>query len=109
MLDNTGKNVGTVDDLLVDDREHKVRLLRVTAGGFLGVGETKYLIPVDAITKVDDRAVYVDQTRDHVVSGWQYDPDLRNMPYFEDIYGHYGYEPYWGPEYNYPMFPRYPF
>jgi hypothetical protein len=38
VLDNTGKNVGAVDDLLVDDREHKVRLLRVTAGGFLGVG-----------------------------------------------------------------------
>jgi hypothetical protein len=31
------------------------------------------------------------------------------MPYLADIYGHYGYEPYRGPEYNYPMFPRYPF
>jgi hypothetical protein len=35
VLDNTGKNIGDVDDLLVDDREHKVRFLRVTPGGLV--------------------------------------------------------------------------
>jgi sporulation protein YlmC with PRC-barrel domain len=105
VLDNTGKNIGDVDDLLVDDREHKVRFLRVAAGGFLGLGETKFLIPVDAVTKVEDKAVHVDQTRDHVVSGPQYDPALMNAPYLNDIYGYYGYGPYWGPGYRYPMYP----
>ena len=108
VLDNTGKNIGDVDDLLVDDLEHKVRFLRVAAGGFLGLRETKFLIPVDAITKVDDKAVYVDQTRDHVVSGPRYDPTLMNVPYVRDIYAHYGLGPYWGPGYSYPMFPYYP-
>jgi sporulation protein YlmC with PRC-barrel domain len=109
VLDNTGKDIGNVDDLLVDDREHKVRFLRVAAGGFLGLGETKFLIPVDAITKVDDKAVHVDQTREHVVTGRQYDPALMNVPYLSDIYGHYGYDPYWEPGYLYPMFPYFPY
>jgi sporulation protein YlmC with PRC-barrel domain len=105
VLDNTGEDIGDVDDLLVDDREHKVRFLRVAAGGFLGLGETKFLIPVDAITKVDDKAVHVDQTRDHVASGPRYEPKLMNVPYLSDIYSHYGYYPYWGPGYIYPLYP----
>jgi hypothetical protein len=73
-LDNTGKDIGDVDDLLVDDRHHKVRFLRVATGGFLGLGETKFLIPLDAITKIDEGGPRVDQTRDHVASGSRYDP-----------------------------------
>jgi sporulation protein YlmC with PRC-barrel domain len=64
VLDKAGQDIGHVDDLLVDDREHKVRFLRVAAGGFLGLGEAKFLIPVDAITKVEAKAVHVDQTLD---------------------------------------------
>jgi sporulation protein YlmC with PRC-barrel domain len=108
VLDNTGKDIGDVDDLLVDDREHKVRFLRVAAGGFLGLGETKFLIPVDAITDVDDKAVHVDQTRDHVASGPRYEPKLMNVPYLSDIYSHYGYVPYWGLGYMYPLYPFFP-
>jgi sporulation protein YlmC with PRC-barrel domain len=108
VVDKAGEDIGHVDDLLVDDREHKVRLLRVAAGGFLGLGETKFLIPVDAITKVDDKTVHVDQTREHVAGGPRYDPDLINVRHLSDVYGHYGYSPWWGPGYMYPMYPYFP-
>ncbi len=52
--DKDGNDLGKVDDLLIDDQERKVRFLRVEHGGFLGVGETKSFIPVDAITKITD-------------------------------------------------------
>ena len=107
VVDKTGEDIGHVDDLLVDDREHKVRFFRVAAGGFLGLGEAKFLIPVDAITKIDDKTVHVDQTRDHVASGPRYDPTLIDEPYLNSVYGHYGYGPYWGAGYMYPMFPFY--
>jgi sporulation protein YlmC with PRC-barrel domain len=108
VLDNTDKDIGDVDDLLVDDREHKVRFLRVATGGFLGLGETKFLIPVDAITKVDDNAVHVDQKREHVASGPRYDPTLMKEPHLNDVYSHYGYGPWWGTGYMYPMYPYFP-
>ena len=28
-----------------------------------------------------------------------------NVPYLSDIYSHYGYYPYWGPGYMYPLYP----
>jgi sporulation protein YlmC with PRC-barrel domain len=105
VLDKAGQDIGHVDDLLVDDREHKVRFLRVAAGGFLGLGEAKFLIPVDAITKVEAKAVHVDQTLDHVARGPRYDPTLMDESHLNDAYGHYGYSPWWGPGYMYPMFP----
>jgi len=108
VVDKAGEDIGHVDDLLVDDREHKVRLLRVAAGGFLGLGEAKFLIPVDAITKVDDKTVHVDQTREHVASGPRYDPELINVRHLSDVYGHYGYSPWWGLGYSYPMYPYFP-
>ncbi len=108
VLDKADADIGHVDDLLVDDREHKVRFLRVAAGGFLGLGETKFLIPVHAITTLDDKVVHVDQTRDHVASGPRYDPELMDEPHLGDVYGYYGYAPWWRAGYSYPVFPYYP-
>jgi hypothetical protein len=77
-------------------REHEVCLLRVAAGGFLGLEEAKFLIPMDAIRKVDDRTVQVDQTGGHVASGPRYNPDLINVRHLSDVYGHYGHSPWLG-------------
>ena len=102
VVDKVGEDIGHVDDLLVDDREHKVRFLSVAAGGFLGLGEAKFLIPVDAITSIDDKAVHVDQTRDHTARGPRYDPKLIDEVTLNDVYGHYGYGPWWSAVYTRP-------
>jgi PRC-barrel domain len=49
-----------VEDLLIDDRERKVRFLLVEHGGFLGLGETKSFIPVNAITRITDTHVHIE-------------------------------------------------
>lgn len=101
--DNEGKDLGKVHDLLIDDREHKVRFLLVEHGGFLGVGETKSFIPVDAITKITAHDVFIDHSREHVALAPAYDPDLvDDRAYHSALYGHYGYVPYWGTGYSYP-------
>lgn len=106
VMDNNGDGIGKVADLLVDDDEDKVRFLLVEHGGFLGFGETKSLIPVDAVTKITEDDVFVDQSRDRVAAAPGYDPDLvDDQPYQSDIYSHYGYGPYWGAGYMYPTFP----
>ena len=53
-----GIGIGKVADLVVDDREIKVRFLLVEHGGFLGFGEKKTLIPVDVVTKVTENEVF---------------------------------------------------
>ena len=58
-----GDDIGKVEGLMIDGNDRKVRFLEVGAGGFLGIGERKFLIPVDAISRVEDDQVYVDRDR----------------------------------------------
>ncbi len=101
--DNNGDGIGKVADLLVDDQKEKVRFLLVEHGGFLGFGETKSLIPVDAVTKITEDDVSVDQSRERVAAAPGYTPDLvDDRPYHSSLYGYYGYAPFWGGGYTYP-------
>lgn len=109
VLDRNGEEIGKVDDLMIDDKEQKVRFLRVASGGFLGLGETKFMIPVDAITRITSDDVHIDRTREHVAGSPPYDPDLTREEYWNDVYGYYGYAPYWGTGYIYPAYPFYPY
>ncbi len=108
VLDKEGKEIGSVDDLLIDERESKVRFLHVESGGFLGLGQTKVLIPIDAITKITPDAVQVDHTLAHIAGGPRYHPALiTDAAYWDSIYSHYGDSPYWSLGYMYPAYPWY--
>lgn len=102
--DKDGNDLGKVDDLLIDDQERKVRFLRVEHGGILGIGETKSFIPVDAITRITTDDVYISHSREHVANAPSYDPQLVDEPYYADLYGYYGYTPFWGAGYMYPPY-----
>jgi CBS domain-containing protein/sporulation protein YlmC with PRC-barrel domain len=107
VLDLTGEEVGTVDDLFIDEQERKVRFLEVSSGGFLGLGATKFLLPVDAISRITADTVYVNQSRERIAGAPRYDPALVEDYYVNDVYSHYGYPPYWGTDYTYPPYPYY--
>ncbi len=110
ILDADRNEIGMVDGLLLDQDEGKVRLLEAGAGGFLGIGEKKFLIPVDAITRIDDEHVHIDRSREHVAGAPEYDPELANRAdYYNSVYGYWGYAPYWAPGYVYPAYPYYPY
>lgn len=107
--DRHGEDLGKVDDLLIDPEESKVRFLVVASGGFLGLGEHKSYIPVDAVQRVGRSTVQVDLEREHVAGAPKYDPDLdEERDYFQGVYGYYGFTPYWNAAYEYPRYPFYP-
>lgn len=106
VVDRSGEEIGEVDDLIIDPDERRVRFLQVGAGGFLGLGEEKRLVPVDAVESVDD-VVRVEKDRAHIAGAPAYDPELVQEPaYYEGVYGYYGYTPFWTPGYVYPPYPR---
>ncbi|WP_354569948.1 PRC-barrel domain-containing protein [Glaciihabitans sp. UYNi722] len=55
-----------MDALLIDDKARKIRFLRVETGGFLGIGEKKSLIPIDAIASISEDEVHLNHTRSQV-------------------------------------------
>jgi sporulation protein YlmC with PRC-barrel domain len=108
VVDSNGEEIGHVSDLFVDRELKKVRMLQVAAGGFLGLGDRHFLIPVDAVRRVTQNAVYIDQTRAKVIGSPPYDPKLIDVPFRESwagYYGYYGYSPYWNPAYISPVLP----
>jgi sporulation protein YlmC with PRC-barrel domain len=60
VYDPHGQRMGSVEDLYVDRQEREVRFLEVGAGGFLGIGERRFLVPVEAVTKVSEDQVIVE-------------------------------------------------
>ncbi|TFV57715.1 PRC-barrel domain containing protein [Geodermatophilus sp. DF01-2] len=108
-VDSEGQEIGTVDDLLVDDREERVRFLRVGAGGFLGIGKEHYLVPVEAVEAVEPDRVRIGRDRAALSDVPGYDPELAEDPaYYAGVYGWWGFGPYWAPGYVYPPYP-YPY
>jgi sporulation protein YlmC with PRC-barrel domain len=108
VLDQKNNEIGDVDDLLVDEKEALVRFLKVKSGGFLGLGAETVFIPVDAVTHLNDTTVWISQTREQVSGAPRYDPELTEREdYYANLYGYYGYTPFWGPGYMYPPFPYY--
>ena len=91
--DKAGHDLGTIEGLLIDEAERKVRFMEVASGGFLGLGESKSLIPVEAITRTTADAVYIGHTLEHVAGAPRYDPDLvaTRRDYFFNLYPYYGY------------------
>lgn len=108
VVNKTGDEVGKVGDLLIDEQESKVRFLLVEHGGFLGMGEKKTFIPVDAVTSVTDEYVQINPSRDQVTGAPEYDPEIVDEShYYGSVYNHYGYLPFWGVGYIYPPYPYY--
>ena len=96
VYDNDGDQIGKVEDLYADTEERKVRFLDVSAGGFLGLGEKRFLIPVEAVSEVreDGGVVVVDQKRRKVAESPLFDADVvPQPPYQDELYKYYGYLP----------------
>lgn len=107
VIDNDDHEIGKVHDLLVDSQKHKVRMLRVEHGGILGLGATTSFVPIEAISRITEDAVYINQPGQHLAAAPVYDPDLEDQTdYYTDLYGYYGYLPFGAPGYTNPGFPR---
>jgi sporulation protein YlmC with PRC-barrel domain len=62
VFNQNGEQMGKVEDLYIDPEERKVRFLDVAAGGIiLGLGEKRFLIPVEAVIKVYEDGITVGQ------------------------------------------------
>lgn len=96
--DQMDEPIGVVADLLVDPAAREARLIELeTAGGLLGFGKKRYLVPLEAVTGNDARTIYLDRIHDDVVAGPEYRPatDDEEEAQYAAAYQHYGIPPYW--------------
>lgn len=95
VVDPSGLRLGEVDDVVVDLAARRVRLLVVVSGGVLGLATRRFLVPVEAVARVDGR-VRLDRalpasTRAAGVA-W---PDLDDASTVGDALRAYDVPPWW--------------
>jgi hypothetical protein len=95
VVNHEGDPLGTVDDFFVDLPHRKLRLIRVVSGGVLGFGQTRVLIPVEAITRLTPHRVTVHATPARNAGPPRYDPQLVEATDRMGAHQYYGYAPFW--------------
>jgi sporulation protein YlmC with PRC-barrel domain len=69
VLDAEGQRIGKVADLYIDRQEREVCFLEVGVGGFMGIGQKRFLVPVEAVTQVAEGWVTIEPGRTEKVDG----------------------------------------
>jgi sporulation protein YlmC with PRC-barrel domain len=91
-----GEVLGRVSDFVVD-AEGKASLIILSHGGFLRIGEKETAIPFDALS-YDQTAttLILDTTREKLTAAPAFKmSDLSDPRRAEEIYRHFGLQPYW--------------
>jgi len=99
-----GENLGKIEGLMLDLNEGRILYAVLSFGGFLGMGDKLFPVPVDAISfRVDekgklDRGI-LDVDKDTLKNAPGYDrnelPDWADRTYASRVYSHYGSTPWW--------------
>ena len=86
------ESIGFVRDLLIDEADWKVRFVHATQGGFLGLEERHFLIPIEAVSYVGGGFVKTELSKEQVHGSPELDPNIRLHPELRaEIYEYYGY------------------
>ena len=110
-LQNTAKeNVGSVKDIVLNTSTGEVQYLAVTYGGFLGVGDKMFAVPMEAIkTQYDpnypDQAMLIlDVSKEQMNGAQGFDeshwPSFSDSNFTTDLYRRYKVERRWSRDSN---------
>ena len=69
VYDSEGQRMGDVEELYIDRQQREVSFVEVGVGGFLGIGERRFLVPVEAVVEVAEDRITIDSGRTEKVSG----------------------------------------
>jgi hypothetical protein len=100
-----GENLGKIESLMLDLSEGRILYAVLSFGGFLGMGDKLFPVPVEALSfRTDEkgkmqRAIFdVDKETLKNAPGYDRDqlPNWSDRTYATQVYSHYGYTPWWG-------------
>jgi sporulation protein YlmC with PRC-barrel domain len=99
----TGEDLGRVDEIMIDIPSGKVAYAVLSFGGFLGMGDKLFAVPWNALRVDEDQRCFiidVDKRTLETAPGFDKDdwPDMADPTWGADIFKHYGATPYWEEE-----------
>ena len=105
VLNPAGDPLGTIKELMVDLEDGQIAYAVLSFGGFLGLGDKLFAIPLEVLTFANgDHTVILDVDKEVLKNApgfgkdhWP-DPAQYEAGWLLDIYEYYGYSPYWMPD-----------
>ena len=93
VYDFNNDKIGSVDDVYVDREQRHARLLDVSAGGMLGIGKKRFLVPVEEVKRdLDGERITVEHPKEKVMESPEFDPDNGLKTDLQRaIYAYYGH------------------
>lgn len=105
VVNKEGEPLGNIKDLMVDLDDAQIAYAVLSFGGFLGLGDKLFAIPLEALTfGSEDHTVTLDVDREVLKNAPGFDKDhwpdsaQYEAGWLLDIYEYYGYSPYWMPD-----------
>ena len=95
-----GQDLGKLEELMIDLDEGRIAYAVLSFGGFMGIGDKLFAIPWDALTvdTVHER-IELDIQKETLKDAPGFDkdnwPETTDRQWLSDVYGYYGYQPYW--------------
>ena len=95
-----GKDLGTIQDIMIDVQRGRVAYAVMSCGGLLGVGDKLFAIPWSALTLDADRKCFVldaDPERFKKAPGFDKDhwPSMADNRWANQVHDYYNVPPYW--------------
>ncbi|SMO68228.1 PRC-barrel domain-containing protein [Fodinibius sediminis] len=91
-----GENIGDIQDLMIDLETGQVLYVVLSFGGFMGMGDDYFAIPLEALvfSEKEEELVKIDIDKEALKNAPGFDKD--NWPltdeYVHSVYDYYGYE-----------------
>jgi len=98
VINKDGEHLGKIEDLMIDFESRRVVYAILSFGGFLGIGDKHFAIPLEALSRrPNERAFTLDVSKDVLEKAEGFDKDYipSSREELASIYTHYGYKPYW--------------
>lgn len=99
-----GESIGEIKEIMIDHINGRIAYAVLSFGGFLGLGNKLFAIPLEAIdfdSYADTRAYTLDLDKEALEDAPGFDkenwPTHANTEFMDLIYTHYGVDPYWEP------------
>jgi len=97
---NAGEELGNIEELMIDIDSGRIAYAVLSFGGILGFGDKLFAIPWNALKldvannvfKLNIEKKVLEKAPGFDKDNW---PDMADSAWGNEIYKHYGYQPYW--------------